>query len=97
MAKIKKKTNKKDAGVPKPTSELNNIIKKQEQESKSVPKVPKVTVEMLLDAIPDAKVNKRQDGFVKFIEGDCYVRDISYWIQVSENFHRAREFIFLYL
>lgn len=46
MAKIKKKTNKKDAGVPKPTSELNDIIKKQEQESKSVPKVPKVTVEM---------------------------------------------------
>ena len=40
MAKTKKKTNKKDAGVPKATKNLNDIVKKrkqeQEQESKSV-------------------------------------------------------------
>ena len=87
MAKKTKKTNREEAEVPKPTRELNDIIKKQEQEPKSVPKVPEVNVDMLLDAIPDAKVNKRKDGFVKFIKGSCYVRDIAYGVQVAENFH----------
>ena len=89
MAQTKKKSNREEAEVPKPTRELNDIIKKQEQEPKSVSKVPEVNVDMFLDAIPDAKVNKRKDGFVKFIKGNCYVRDISYVVQVTENFHGA--------
>jgi len=54
---------------PKATKNLNDIVKKrkqeqeQEQESKPVSKVLEVNVDMLLDAIPDEKVNKRKDGF----------------------------------
>ena len=95
MAKKTKKANKKEAEVlpealPEATKKLNNIVKKQKQEeSKPTPKVPEITVDMLLEKLPDAKVNKRKDEFVKFTKGDCYVRDISYGIQVSENFHGA--------
>jgi hypothetical protein len=97
MAKHKKKSNKKEAEVPEGTKKLNNLVKKRKQEQEQeeskpeskVPKIPEVNVGMLLEKLPDAKINKRKDEFVKFIKGDCYVRDISYGIQVSENFHGA--------
>jgi hypothetical protein len=38
MAKTKKKTNKKDAVVPEGTKELNDIVKKREQERDQEPK-----------------------------------------------------------
>jgi len=88
MAKKTKKINKKEAEVPKVTEKLNGIVKKRKQEQEQQ-ESPEITVDMLLEKLPDAKVNKRKDGFVKFIKGDCYVRDISYGIQVAENFHGA--------
>jgi len=93
MAKHKKKSNKKEAEVlPEAIKKLNNLVRKQKQEqdqeeSKPTPKAPKVTVDMLLEKLSDVEINKRKDGFVKFIKGDCYVMDMSYGIQVSENFH----------
>ncbi|MCK5258021.1 MAG: hypothetical protein KAJ69_00775 [Thermoplasmatales archaeon] len=92
MAKKTKKTNKKEAEVPEGTKKLNNLVKKQKKEQeqeeiKPTPKAPKVTVDMLLEKLPDVEINKRKDGFVKFIKGDCYVMDMFYGIQVSENFH----------
>jgi hypothetical protein len=90
MVKKTKKTIKKEAEVPEGTKKLNNLVKKRKQEkSKPTLKAPEVTVDMLLDAIPDVEINKRKDGFVKFIKGDCYVRGLSYGIQVLENFHGA--------
>jgi hypothetical protein len=42
---------------------LNDIVKKLEKEKSQV------AVDMLLEKLPNAKVNKGKDGFVKFIIG----------------------------
>ena len=95
MAKTKKKVNKKDAVVSEGTNDLNGIVKKRKQEpDRETKPVPKVTVEMLLNTILDAKVNKRKDEFVKFIEGNCYVRDISCGVQITEKLHGAPKKVF---
>ena len=64
MTKTKNNTNKKGTWVLERTKELNDIVKKREQEPKSVSKVTEVNVDMLLDAIPNAKVNKRKGGLM---------------------------------
>lgn len=64
------------------TKELNGFIKRKEklkQESKLV------NVKRLLELISDARINKRKDGYVKFYEADCYIKDMTYGIQFRES------------
>ena len=74
----KKKQQKKKA--EEITQKLNEIIVKKEK-GKHV-----FRVKELIEALPkDTRVNYRKDGFVKIFEGNVYLRDITYGIQILEN------------
>ena len=50
---------------------------------------PKITVEEMIRLLPNAKINKRKDGWVKFHEAHCYIGDITYGVRFRENSHGA--------
>jgi hypothetical protein len=79
----KKSKQKKASNI---TKELQGFIEKKEKQ-KNEP--TKVNVQNLLELIPDAKINKRKDNYIKFYEANCYVKDMSYGIQFRESISGA--------
>jgi len=51
--------------------------------------VAKPNVTALLKKLPNVKINRRKDKFVKILKGNCYLKDVYYGIQILENFHGA--------
>ncbi len=49
--------------------------------------VTKPTIYLFMKKFQGIKINKRKDNFVKILEGNCYLKDVYYGIQVLENFH----------
>ncbi len=82
MTKRKKPQDKKADKSKEVTQKLNEIIvKKEKNKSKHV-----FRVKELIEALPkDTRVNYRKDDFVKLFEGNVYLRNITYGIQILEN------------
>jgi hypothetical protein len=81
MTKRKKQDKKADKSKDV-AQKLNEIIvKKEKNKSKHV-----FRVKELIEALPkDTKINYRKDGYVKLYEGNVYLRNITYGVQMLEN------------
>lgn len=49
--------------------------------------VTKPNIDLFLKKLPEIKINRRKDKFVKILEGNCYLKDVFYGIQILDNNH----------
>ncbi len=80
MTKRKKQDKKADKSK-EVTQKLNEIIvKKEKEKGKHV-----FRVKELIEALPEQQVRYRKDRFVKLVEGNVYLSNVTYGIQMLEN------------
>ena len=82
MVKNKPKNPKAGNTKPKQTKSNNKTVKQQ-----NIPIKP--DVEQILKKIPKAHINRRKDGYIKFYEADCYIKNMTYGVQFRESISGA--------
>ena len=81
---VKTKSKNQNAGNTK-QQQKEPITKNGKQ--KMIPTKP--DVEHILEKIPEAHINRRKDGYIKFYEAECYIKNMTYGVQFRESISGA--------